>query len=60
MPSEPGRDAPSSRTLTAWISREARVISFHPVPGFLRLRTRDADAFWLKIRALVEEGWRLQ
>lgn len=59
-PSEPGRPATAEHSLTAWINKKARVISFHPVPGYLRLRTRDADVFWQKIRALVEEGWRLQ
>ena len=59
-PSEPGRPATAEHSLTAWISKKDRVISFHPVPGYHRFRTRDANAFWQKIRALVEEGWRLQ
>lgn len=50
----------TDRILTAWIDHSERVISFHPAPGCLRLRTRDADGFWTKIRALVEEGYRLQ
>ena len=60
MPSESPQGPNTDRILTAWINHTERVISFHPVPGFLRLRTRDADAFWQRIRALVEEGWRLQ
>lgn len=60
MPSESLQGSNTDRILTAWINHTERVISFHPVPGFLRLRTRDADAFWQRIRALVEEGWRLQ
>ena len=58
----PGKAAPVSaaRVLAAWLCHSDRVISFHPVPGYARLRTRDADAFWQKIRALVEEGYRLQ
>ena len=50
----------TDRILTAWINHSERVISFHPAPGFLRFRTRDADGFWAKIRTLVEEGYRLQ
>ncbi|WP_337366577.1 hypothetical protein [Phascolarctobacterium sp.] len=46
--------------MTAWINHTERVISFHPAPGYLRLRTRDAGGFWNKVRALVEEGYRLQ
>ena len=60
MPSESPQGPNTDRILTAWVNHSDRVISFRPVPGFLRLRTRDADAFWQKIRALVEEGWRLQ
>ena len=60
MPSESPQGPNTDRILTAWVNHSERVISFHPVPGFLRLRTRDADAFWQRIRALVEEGWRLQ
>lgn len=60
MPSESPQGPNTDRILTAWVNHSDRVISFHPVPGFLRLRTRDANAFWQKIRALVEEGWRLQ
>ena len=60
MPSESPQGPNTDRILTAWVNHSDRVISFHPVPGFLRLRTRDADAFWQRIRALVEEGWRLQ
>ena len=55
-----GKSVQTDRILTAWIDHSDRVISFHPVPGCLRLRTRDADGFWTKIRALVEEGYRLQ
>ena len=60
MPSESPQGPNTDRILTAWINHTERVISFHLVLGFLRLRTRDADAFWQRIRALVEEGWRLQ
>ena len=58
----PGKAAPgsSARVLAAWLSHSERVISFHPVPGYARLCTRDADTFWQKIRSLVEEGYRLQ
>ena len=56
MPSE-SHQGPNT---AAWINHSEQVISFHPVPGFLRFRTRDADGFWAKIRALVEEGYRLQ
>ena len=55
-----GKSVQTDRILTAWIDHSERVISFHPAPGCLRLRTRDADGFWTKIRALVEEGYRLQ
>ena len=55
-----GKSVQTDRILTAWIDHSDRVISFHPAPGCLRLRTRDADGFWTKIRALVEEGYRLQ
>ena len=55
-----GKSVQTDRILTAWINHSDRVISFHPAPGFLWLRTRDADGFWTKIRALVEEGYRLQ
>ena len=55
-----GKSIYTDRILTAWIDHSDRVISFHPAPGCLRLRTRDADGFWTKIRALVEEGYRLQ
>lgn len=60
MPVESGPKPSTARILSAWINKKDRVISFHPVPGYHRFRTRDADAFWQKIRALVEEGWRLQ
>ena len=60
MPSEAPQGPNTDRILTAWINHTERVISFHPVPGYLRLRTRDADGFWAKIRTLVEEGYRLQ
>lgn len=60
MPGKSDQGPNIDRILTAWIDHSERVISFHPVPGFLRLRTRDADGFWTKIRALVEEGYRLQ
>ena len=59
-PSEPGRPATAEHSLTAWISKKDRVISFHPVPGFRPLHTRNTDAFWQNIRTLVEQGWRLQ
>ena len=58
MPSESPQGPNTDRILTAWINHSEQVISFHPV--FLRFRTRDADGFWEKIRALVEEGYRLQ
>lgn len=60
MPSESPQGPNTDHILTAWINHTERVISFHPVPGYHRFRTRDANAFWQKIRALVEEGWRLQ
>lgn len=60
MPGKSGQGPNTDRILTAWINHTERVISFHPVPGYHRFRTRDANAFWQKIRALVEEGWRLQ
>ena len=60
MPGKSGQEPNTDRILTAWINHSERVISFHPVPGYARLRTRDADAFWQKIRSLVEEGYRLQ
>ena len=60
MPGKSGQEPNTERILTAWINHSERVISFHPVPGCLQLRTRDADGFWAKIRALVEEGYRLQ
>ena len=60
MPSESPQGPNTDRILTAWINHTERVISFHPAPGYLRLRTRDADGFWNKVRALVEEGYRLQ
>lgn len=60
MPGKSGQGPSADRILTAWINHSEQVISFHPAPGFLRLRTRDADGFWTKIRALVEEGYRLQ
>ena len=60
MPGKSGQGSNTDRILTAWINHTERVISFHPAPGYLRLPARDADAFWQKIRALVEEGWRLQ
>ena len=50
MPSESSQGPNTDRILTAWINHSERVISFHPVPGFLRFRTRDADGFWAKIR----------
>ena len=45
MPSEAPQGPNTKRILTAWINHSERVISFHPVPGYLRLRTRDADGF---------------
>ena len=36
------------------------LISFHPVPGFARFSPGDGERFWAKVRALVEEGYRLQ
>ena len=60
MPGKSGQGPNTDRSLTAWINQSDRVISFHPAPGFLRLRTRDADGFWAKSRALVEDGYRLQ
>ena len=60
MPSESPQRPNTDRILTAWINHSERVISFHPVPGYLRLRTRDADGFWAKIRTLVEKGYRQQ
>ena len=60
MPSESPQRPNTDRILTAWINHSERVISFHPVPGYLRLPARDADGFWAKIRALVESGYRLQ
>ncbi len=50
----------TSRNLTAWINKEERLISFHPVPGFARFSPGDGERFWAKVRALVEEGYRLQ
>ena len=49
-----------SRNLTAWINKEEQLISFHPVPGFTRFAPGDGERFWAKVRALVEEGYRLQ
>ena len=60
MPGKSGQGPNTDRILTAWINHSERVISFHPAPGYLRLPARDADGFWTKIRALVEEGYRLQ
>ena len=60
MPGKSGQGPNTDRILTAWINHSEQVISFHPVPGFLRFRTRDAAGFWAKIRTLVEEGYRLQ
>ncbi len=60
MPGKSGQEPNTERILTAWINNTERVISFHPAPGYLRLRTRDADGFWNKVRALVEESYRLQ
>ena len=60
MPGEERQAARPSRLLTAWISQERRVVSFHPVPGYARFRTQNADAFWRRIRTLVEAGYRLQ
>ena len=60
MPSESPQGPNTDRILTAWINHSERVISFHPAPGVLRFRTRDADGVWAKMRALVEEGYRLQ
>ncbi len=60
MPGKSGQEPNTDRILTAWINHTERVISFHPAPGYLRLRTRYADGFWNKVRALVEEGYRLQ
>ena len=60
MPSESPQGPNTDRILTAWINHSERVISFHPVPGYARFRTQDADAFWHRVRALVEAGYRLQ
>ena len=60
MPGKSGQEPNTDRILTAWINHTERVISFHPAPGYLRLRTRDAGGFWNKVRALVEESYRLQ
>ena len=60
MPSEAPQGPNTDRILTAWINHSERVVSFPPGPGYRRLRTREADGFWAKIRALVEEGYRLQ
>ena len=60
MPGKSGQEPNTDRILTAWINHTERVISFRPAPGYLRLRTRDADGFWNKVRVLVEEGYRLQ
>ena len=38
MPSESPQGPNTKCILTAWINHSERVISFHPVPGFLRFR----------------------